>query len=301
MIKDRLITQWKQCPEYLWEPPGRSRNFLRSVYLSAAGTLARPDDRVFLRLLYCHYVFDDQREKFSRVIERLRRIGTFVNTDTCLAMLEGKKAIDGKYFHLSFDDGFKNVITNAIPILKKNGVPAITFVPTGLVGAAWEKVQHYCITTVKYPGVIEMAGWEDLQRAVDAGYEVGSHTKMHARFCDISSNLERMEDEILGSRLELEKRLGVECKYISWPNGRMCDVDDRSLSYVDYAGYSACFSAVRGSVLPRRTNEYRIPRHHFEVQWPMSHIEYFAQGNNEHNQLLMPSQSVTAAGSTVHR
>jgi peptidoglycan/xylan/chitin deacetylase (PgdA/CDA1 family) len=287
MSDELSITEWGQRAPHLWEPPGRMRTMARSFVITAAEQfMTWPADK-FLRLLYCHYVFDDQREKFERIIERLRRHGTFVSTSTCIAMLEGKKPIDGKYFHLSFDDGFRNIITNAFPILKRQNVPAIFFVPTSLIEADAAQTKHYCLITTKYPAVIGMAGWDDLRRAVDAGFEIGSHTKTHARLSDISGDPQRMRDEVLGSKQELERRLGVACNYISWPYGTMRDIDAPSLSSIEHAGYRACFSAVRGAIVSHHTDRFRIPRHHFEAQWPMSHIEYFAQGHNERNASLL--------------
>jgi hypothetical protein len=90
-----------------------------------------------------------------------------------------------------------------------------------------------------------------------------------------------MEDEILGSKKELEANLNYECKYISWPFGKLTDADSKSLKMVKDAGYAACFGAFRGTVEPGTTDIFSIPRHHFEVQWPISHVEYFARGNME--------------------
>ncbi len=90
-----------------------------------------------------------------------------------------------------------------------------------------------------------------------------------------------IKDEILGSKQEIERHLGLECKYISWPYGRLDDTDEESLEMVKNAGYHACFGAFRGTVVPENTDLFSIPRHHFEVQWPISHIEYFLRGNME--------------------
>ena len=123
--------------------------------------------------------------------------------------------------------------------------------------------------------------WKDLLDLISEGYEIGSHSKTHARFSDLSKNRMLMEDEILGSKKELETNLNYECKYISWPFGRLTDIDSESLRVIKDAGYVACFGAYRGTVQTGSTNIFSIPRHHFEVQWPISHIKYFARGNME--------------------
>ncbi len=262
----------------------RSRRLLRNIVLTTLATIERPTQNNFLRALYGHYVFDDQRERFEEVIIELKKIGTFVSADTCLEMLLGKREIDGKYFHLSFDDGFRNIFTNAVPILKRHQVPATFFVPTQVIEADWETTKEYCLNTTLYSGVIEMVHWEDLKEMMALGFEIGSHTKTHARFSAISGDTAQLEDEIIGSKHDLEDRLGQECKYIAWPYGERRDADALSLQMTQQAGYHACFSAIRGVINPKTSNRFSIPRHFFEVEMPLSHIKGFARGMWESKQ-----------------
>ena len=281
MKQNNYAIHWRQAAPLPSGIAGKVRSVLRDSFLSVSSFMNRSADDSYLRCLYCHYVFDDQREDFERLITQLTRIGKFVDTDTCVKMLKGEIKIDKKYYHLSFDDGFRNNFTNALPILEKHEVPAIFFVPSSLVEANWTDTENYCLNTTRYQAVIEMLKWNDLRELISRGYEIGSHTKTHARFSAISNNKLVMEDEILGSKKELEDKLNCECKYISWPFGRLTDADNESLRTVKNAGYAACFGAYRGTVLPGSTDIFRIPRHHFEVQWPISHTKYFARGNME--------------------
>lgn len=280
-MNNGYATSWHEAKP----PPSRfnkkSRYLLRGLLLSVYSVLNRKQEDNYLRCLYCHYVFDDQREDFEKLILEFKKIGQFVDTPTCVDMIQGKRKIDKRYFHLSFDDGFRNHFTNAVPILEKHKVPAIFFVPSSLVGADYETAMEYCTVTTRYKAVIEMMKWDDLREMLSMGFEIGSHTKTHARFSTLSDNKSLLKDEIFGSKKELEDNLSYHCKYISWPYGSLADVDNNSLENVKMAGYDACFGAYRGTVFPRRTDIYRIPRHQFEVQWPVSHILYFARGNME--------------------
>jgi len=257
------------------------RSFLRSSILSGLGTISRNEQRPFLRCVFCHYVFDDQIGAFEQHILALKRLGTFVDTATCLDMVEGRRAINGSYFHLSFDDGFKNIVSNAAPLLQKHKVPALFFVPTSFIGASYEKVSDYCVRIAKYKNPIEMCSWDDLKCAMDRGIAIGSHTRTHARFVDVSGDPERLRDELSGSRDDIERNLGVECSAISWPFGRLSDADEVSVDAIKEAGYRACFGAFRGAVRNDGCDPYMIPRHHFEAQWPVSHIRYFVTGHKE--------------------
>lgn len=272
---------WREAVPGCMSASRRLRELARTSVLSAMSVLSRRLPDTFIRCLYCHYVFDDQVAEFNRIIGRLRLLGTFIDTNTLLDMLAGRRPVDARYFHLSFDDGFRNNFTNALPVLRNHGVPAIFFVPSALVGADWERARDYCLDVTHYGAVIEMMRWDDLAAILDAGYEVGSHTRTHARFSAISTLRGHLENEIHGSKQDLEARLGYRCRYISWPYGRIGDADASSVDFTREAGYDACFGAFRGTVRPGRTDRYRIPRHHFEPHWPLGHVEYFARGNME--------------------
>jgi peptidoglycan/xylan/chitin deacetylase (PgdA/CDA1 family) len=131
--------------------------------------------------------------------------------------------------------------------------------------------------------VIEMLRWSDLDQMLADGFDIGSHTRTHARFSEISADPERMRQEFEGSKQELERRLNFTCKTISWPYGTPGDADRQSLECVRQSGYGACFGAFRGTVLPGRTSLFAIPRHHFEAQWPLAQVGYFAGGHGERN------------------
>ena len=276
-----FATRWIDALPRYAGVKARARSALRSAAINVMSLVPKEQPSVFLRGLYCHYVFDDQRSDFERIIRGLLQIGRFVDTSTCVAMLEGRQRIDGRYFHLSFDDGFRNVFTNAVPILSDLGVPAIVFVPSAIIDADWQTTQQFCLQTARYAAVIEMMRWDDLRQMVSSGLEVGSHTRTHARLADISNDPSRLEYELAGSKRDIERALGGPCRYIAWPFGTRSDVDDASLRKVVEVGYEACFGAFRGSVVPGRTDRFRIPRHQFEAQWPLRHIRYFAAGNME--------------------
>lgn len=281
MNDNRFATHWRHAAPLPSGFIGKSRAFFRDAILSVFCAANRSLGDKFIRCLYCHYVFDDQKVIFEHLILKLKETGQFIDTDTCIQMLQGEKKIDRRYYHLSFDDGFRNNFTNAFPILRKYGIPAIFFVPSSLIEANWEKNKKYCLETTQYNSVIEMLRWNDLKKMIAMGYEIGSHTKTHARFSEISHDAFWMENEIFGSKKEIETNLGCECKYISWPYGRLTDVDHESLKMVKNADYHACFGAYRGTIVHGKTDIFSIPRHHFEVQWPISHVEYFARGNME--------------------
>jgi len=225
-------------------------------------------------------VFDDQVGSFRDLLRRLRNEAEFVSSDTCIEMVTGETSVDGRFFHLSFDDGFANVVNNAAPVLVELKVPAIFFVPTAWIGSNFEEAERYFTGGSNYDGTLRFASWEELAQAASAGLEIGSHTRNHVRLSAV--NHERaLEEEISASKREIEARLHIPCHYISWPFGRRDDINREALSLVRTVGYRGCFGAFRGHLAPGETSRFEVPRHHFEIDWPLSHIRYFAEGNKE--------------------
>lgn len=259
----------------------KGRKLLRFSAISIFSKISYRIEENFLRCLYLHNVFDDQIENFENFIIKLLDIGTFIDSSTLVKMINGKIAIDRRYFPLSFDDGFKNNYTNAVPILLKYNIPCLFFIPTEIIGADWERTKSYCLKTTYYGGVIEMLDWSQIIEMVSLGFQIGSHTKRHARLSEISDDNNLLHNEIFGSKKQIETNLGVNCKYISWPYGRQNDIDKKALDEVINSGYDACFGAFRGTVISNKTNIFQIPRHDIDLQSPISHNEYFAKGNME--------------------
>jgi hypothetical protein len=269
----RYATQWQTAAE---SPRGcfrKMRQTLRGLYLDlvSAVPIGFPDR--FLKCLCCHYVFDNQLKEFESLIIELKEHGTFVRSEDCIEMARGRRRVDQCYLHLTFDDGLRNVVKNAFPILARHEVPATFFVPSGMVGASFDTAERFC-RRERYRSTSEFATWEDLKALDPALVTIGSHTKNHIRLSDISVDPVRLRDELSGSKSEIEDRLGRECTLFAWPRGQRPDIDVVSLTMAKQVGYQAAFGAFGGSVVSRTPDTFVIPRQHFEVQWPRRHVMY---------------------------
>jgi peptidoglycan/xylan/chitin deacetylase (PgdA/CDA1 family) len=82
-----------------------------------------------------------------------------------------------------------------------------------------------------------------------AGFEIGSHTKSHSDLTkqgEGESHAEykaRVEDELLGSKRLLDKKLGQDTIYLAFPYGRY---NERVLAVSEQVGYMLGFSVKRG-------------------------------------------------------
>ena len=263
---------------------GRARMMVRNLVLNARSTLfPQRSSGKFLRGLYLHYVFDDQRKEFEEHLAALRNIGEFITTDDMVAMVKGEVPVDGCYFQISFDDGLECVARNAVPILDEMNIPAIVFVNPSVVGPCAKERREAWDRATNYRMPLRVMGWQTL---IDSGLEIGGHTRHHLRLAEISCNTRLLHDEIVGCKADIESATGRQCNYFAWPYGTLSDVDEASIQKIYNAGYKAAFGVYRIAIQPRKTNPMMIPRHHFEPQWPHRHVFFFARGGMEKDTLL---------------
>ncbi len=73
-------------------------------------------------------------QTFKKDLEFFLRHFEPVGADTLVHIATGEVPLKKPSFHLTFDDGLKEVITVIAPILKEKGIPATFFVNTGFIG-----------------------------------------------------------------------------------------------------------------------------------------------------------------------
>ena len=141
---------------------------------------------------------------------------------------------DGRVVAVTFDDAYLSVFEYAFPILAALGMPATVFVPTALAGRdgpmSWPGVEGW----LDGPYASELTGmcWEQLAALADAGWEIGSHTRSHARLTDLGDDA--LADELRGSREDLEAHLGRPCHTLAYPYDAL---DARAVAAAGQAGY----------------------------------------------------------------
>ena len=203
---------------------GRIDDQSRRLARSAFGLFSRPPpEKEWILFQFYHWVLDDEREAFRRQLKFLRRYGDFSSLDDAVAALQSPSGIGGRYFCVTFDDGFKNWFTNAVPVLKELGVPAAFFLPTKYIGldldADWEQVApFYQRSWKKYGGFFDFLNWDECRQMAAAGFTFGSHTHSHPRLTSLEPA--EAELELLLSKQAIEAQLGQTCRHFCCPWGK---------------------------------------------------------------------------------
>jgi peptidoglycan/xylan/chitin deacetylase (PgdA/CDA1 family) len=145
----------------------------------------------------------------------------------------------GKVFGITFDDGYENNVRCALPILKRFGFSSTCYVVAGAVGQqnSWDAAQ----------GIVQVPLMDaaQLQRWVDGGQEVGSHTLTHAKLSALTA--QQQQHEISESKRVLEGMVkqahGV--RHFCYPYGLY---DATSVGAVQDASYATATTTARGRV-----------------------------------------------------
>lgn len=150
-----------------------------------------------------------------------------ISIQDLVAGFSGQKDLPWKPIVLTFDDGYKDNWTTAVPILEKYGFTATFFVVTGRSGKS------------------DYMSWQDLQAMQKKGMEIGSHTANHYTLNEI--NLNEFSRELILSRIMLENNLRLPVNIFANPHG---ETTPEVVSMLKKAGYNAACSSIMGSNFP---------------------------------------------------
>ncbi len=181
-------------------------------------------------------------ERFEQQMRWLRRRGLRgVSMEALLtARASGQ---DAGLVGLTFDDGYQDFVTHALPILQRFGFTATMFVLAGRLGGSneWSR-----------PGPNKaLLTAEQVREIALAGVEVGSHGLEHVSL--LKTDDAKLRDETVRSREILEELLGESIPGFCYPYGYL---DSRVVDAARAAGYSyAC--AVKPSP---NIGRFAIPR-----------------------------------------
>ena len=114
---------------------------------------------------------------------------------------------------ITFDDGYKDIFFNALPILKKYNYTATCFIITNFIGKTniWDsKKSNYSKK--------DLMDKSEIKRWVSSGMTIGSHSHNHFDLTNL--NLTNLKNELSYSKNLLEDISSKQVNFFSYPYGK---------------------------------------------------------------------------------
>jgi peptidoglycan/xylan/chitin deacetylase (PgdA/CDA1 family) len=148
---------------------------------------------------------------------------------------------------ITFDDGFADFASAALPALQRRGLTATLYVTTGFLRGGREP-------PVRGDVAEQMLEWSQLAELRDAGVEIGGHSHTHPQLDTLRERAAR--EEISRCTTLLEDRLGEPVRTFAYPH---CYSSRRVRRLVRAAGYrGAC--GVKNTLSSSRDDEFALAR-----------------------------------------
>jgi peptidoglycan/xylan/chitin deacetylase (PgdA/CDA1 family) len=167
---------------------------------------------------------------------------------------------------ITFDDGFRSVLTEAAPILERFGFRATVFVPTAWIGKSneWDAGGNAPIMSA-----------EELVEARSRGIDVQSHGDAHVNLAQ--EGYDEAVRDLTKSSDRLEALLGERPRFVAYPWGASSDATTRAAEAVGFtAGFTintkggGAFARARVPVTPLdsgRLFALKTSGRYLELRW----------------------------------
>lgn len=205
-------------------------------------------DKLPKRLILCYHSvgndswdFTISKKQFESQIEYLLKIYKFVSLDTIV----NENNIRDNLISITFDDGYSNILKNALPYLKMKKIPATLF----LLGSP-----ELCNRS-ELRNNLELLSNKDIKKIVKEGWNVGFHTVTHPNLRAL--NRKELERQFVVGKQKYEKEIGIKLKYFAYPRGYY---NDEIIRIVKKSGFECAFTVDAGNVSNIKIMRYKIPR-----------------------------------------
>jgi peptidoglycan/xylan/chitin deacetylase (PgdA/CDA1 family) len=172
---------------------------------------------------------------FERQMAWLARLRfNVISLQEAVQRLLAKDPLPPRAVVLTFDDGTRDMLTLALPVLRRHGFPATAFIVTRAMGGR--------IGWTDRPGIAhrEILTWDEALQ-LEPLVSLQPHTRTHPSLPKIDDD--QLRDEVAGSLADLDERTGGAHEFFAYPYGHF---DDRVAAAAEAAGYTAALSVNRG-------------------------------------------------------
>jgi peptidoglycan/xylan/chitin deacetylase (PgdA/CDA1 family) len=212
------------------------KSFLKSIALGGMAFWGLSADRAVV-LMY-HSLEESDRwfmnvrpANFERQMAYIAKKGFPVISLAELARRIREKLPLGGSIVITFDDGYRDNYTTALPALRRYGFPATIFVATDRIGTTDARGLQYVSA-------------EEIQELEAGGLiTIQPHTMSHPRLAEVP--LEEARAEVTGSKLALESLLGSRRGLFAYPYG---SYNAATADMVRGVGFDAAVTVDEGTV-----------------------------------------------------
>ena len=225
------------------------------------------DDERTLRVLMYHKV-NDEPENFVTIPvtlfdEQMAQLGELgyapVSIEDVRAYYIDGATLPPRAVLISFDDGYRDNLENAAPVLQRYGYPAVIFVPIGYLDGSRPLPHDEHLAS---RGILNRTlQWSDFAELEAAGLRVESHGIGHRPLADLE--VDEAAREITLSKLRLEEALGRPVCAFAYVKGSEAHYRLVHLSLLRQAGYELAFTSISGANGPS-TDPLQLHRYNVE-------------------------------------
>ncbi len=180
-------------------------------------------------------------DRFAAQMAALAAAGwhTITASELSTDVADGRRP-PARTFVITFDDGYDDGFTYALPILQAHGFRATFYVITGRIGDS--------------PGPLQSLTPEHVQALAAAGMEIGDHTVSHADLPALTETL--MRYQIVAAAARIEQLVGSPPTTLAYPYGAR---DAAVIREVAAAGFGLALTNVEGC-LESWSTRFVVPR-----------------------------------------
>jgi len=220
-----------------------------------------------LRVLMYHKINDREANPLSVPVslfdEQMAQLGelgyTVVDLDAVLAHYVDGKPLPPRAVLITFDDGYRDNLENAVGVLRRHGYPAVLFMPIGYLDTSLPLPHE---ERLAQRGVVNRTlDWRDLPELERGGIRVEAHGISHRPLADLE--VDEAAREIALSKLRLEEALARPVRAFAYVKGSEAHYKPVHLSLLRQAGYDVAFTSVSGAN-SSRTDPLRLHRYNVE-------------------------------------
>jgi len=200
-------------------------------------------------------------ECFLRQVRFLQRHYRIVSLTEAVELVKSGR-VESPTAVITFDDGYADNFVSLRAVMEETGIPVTLFVATQQVEEQKE-FQHDIENSIH--GFFPLT-WQQIRYWIAGRVEFEAHTRTH--FDCGTTERSKLEYEIVGSRNDLERQIGMPVKFFAFPFGQQENMSKEAVEIVKSC-YSSFVSGFGGENSCRRekSNQHLLRKNLYANAW----------------------------------